>query len=69
MKFIHYLEGISGIGIYPMFSLMVFFVFFMVLLFLVVRMRKSTINTLKNLPLDERETTPSNGSSTTINML
>jgi cytochrome c oxidase cbb3-type subunit 3 len=69
MKFIHYLEGISGISIYPMFSLMVFFVFFMVLLFLVVRMRKSTIDTLKNLPLDDRETSLANDSSTTINML
>ena len=53
MKFIHYLEGVSGAGTYPMVSLMIFFVFFLALLFFVLRMRKETIHDLKNLPLEE----------------
>ncbi|HPE98731.1 MAG: CcoQ/FixQ family Cbb3-type cytochrome c oxidase assembly chaperone [Chitinophagales bacterium] len=55
MSFIHYLEGISGIGIYPMFSLLVFFIFFVVLLFLVWKMNRSTIEELKQIPLQDQE--------------
>ena len=32
MKFINYLEGIAGVGIFPMISLLIFFVFFIVLI-------------------------------------
>jgi cytochrome c oxidase cbb3-type subunit 3 len=32
MKFIHYLERISGISVYPMISLLLFFAFFSFLL-------------------------------------
>ncbi len=53
MKFTNYLSGIENASQYPMFSLMVFFAFFIVLIFFVVRMKKSTISMLKHLPLED----------------
>lgn len=56
MKFIHYLERITGVGIYPMISLMIFFVFFIVLLAWVLRADKKYIDELKNIPFPGNET-------------
>ena len=56
MKFINYLQSISGVSIFPMISLIVFFLFFVVLLFLVLRMNKKQITRLENIPLDVTET-------------
>jgi len=56
MKFIHYLETIAGVDIFPMFSLVVFFVFFIILLWYVIAADKNEIQMLKNLPLDQVET-------------
>ncbi len=50
MKFIHYLENITGVGIYPLISLLVFFVFFSALIIWVFRADKAYINNMKHIP-------------------
>lgn len=55
MKFIHYLESITGIGIFPLISLLLFFLFFTVLIFYVVKADKKHILELKQLPLDQEQ--------------
>jgi cytochrome c oxidase cbb3-type subunit IV len=52
MKFKNYLESITGIGIYPMVSLIIFFGFFTLLTIWALKVNKGYINTLKNLPVD-----------------
>ena len=55
-KFIQqYAEKIDNIEMYPMISLLVFFVFFVVLLYLVIRMDKSSVQQLSNLPFTTNE--------------
>ena len=56
MKFINYLEKITGVGVYPLFSLLVFFVFFTVLLAWILRADKRYIKELKNIPFPGNET-------------
>ena len=56
MKFIHYLERITGVGVFPMISLLIFFVFFAVLLAWVLMADKKYINALKNIPFPGNET-------------
>lgn len=51
MKFKHYLEHITGVGIYPMASLFIFLIFFTALSFWALRVNKNYINTIKNIPL------------------
>lgn len=51
MKFINYLSSITGIGIFPMISLGIFFVFFMLLLFYVIKADKKHIKHLEQIPL------------------
>ncbi|MBL7683073.1 MAG: CcoQ/FixQ family Cbb3-type cytochrome c oxidase assembly chaperone [Flavipsychrobacter sp.] len=51
MKFRHYLESITDVGIYPMVSLFIFFVFFSLLAVWAFKANKSYINTIKNIPL------------------
>jgi cytochrome c oxidase cbb3-type subunit 3 len=53
MKFKNYLESISGIGIYPLISLLVFFVFFMTCIVYVIKADANVMNEMKNIPLDE----------------
>lgn len=55
MKFINYLESISGVAVYPMISLIMFFVFFSALIYYVIKADKNHIIELKNLPLDKEE--------------
>lgn len=56
LKFIkHHMETITGIDIYPLFSLIVFFVFFTVLLVVVSRIAKSKIDEIASMPLDTDE--------------
>ncbi|MBK8413732.1 MAG: CcoQ/FixQ family Cbb3-type cytochrome c oxidase assembly chaperone [Bacteroidia bacterium] len=57
MKFINYLESISGIGVFPMISLLLFFVFFTLLGLKVYMMDKNTLDTMNHLPLDDDGTT------------
>ncbi len=60
MKFIHYLESIAGIAIYPMISLFIFFLFFTVLVVYVMRADKQHIADLENLPLEQDDLKQSN---------
>lgn len=60
MKFINYLESISGISVFPMISLLVFFAFFMLLFVRVYYLNKNTISEISNLPLDGEEGSMSN---------
>ena len=55
MKFINYLETITGVGIYPLTSLLVFFLFFTALTIWVFRADKKYLNTMKHLPLSNNE--------------
>lgn len=52
MKFINYLESITGIGIYPLVSLLIFFIFFMVVGAYVFKADKNHIEEVSNIPLD-----------------
>lgn len=54
MKFINYLESISGVSIYPMISLGIFFLFFLALIVYVIRVKKSYIMEMKNIPFDNQ---------------
>ena len=57
MKFKHYLETISGISIYPMISLAIFFIFFAVLILWTVSLKKERVEAMKNIPLDNTNNT------------
>lgn len=53
LKFIkHHLDTIAGVEIYPMISLILFFTVFAVMLFIVLKMPKNSIEEISNLPLD-----------------
>lgn len=52
MKFINYLEKVSGVDIMALFSLTVFFVFFTVMLTLVFRAKKKSLDEISRIPLD-----------------
>ncbi|WP_281234372.1 CcoQ/FixQ family Cbb3-type cytochrome c oxidase assembly chaperone [Flavobacterium gelatinilyticum] len=49
----HNMETISGIEIYPILSLLIFFFFFVGLGFWVFSYRKEKIQEMSNIPLDE----------------
>jgi cytochrome c oxidase cbb3-type subunit 3 len=53
MKFINYLEKITGVGIYPLTSLMIFFIFFVALTVWVIKADKEYISKMKQLPFNE----------------
>jgi cytochrome c oxidase cbb3-type subunit IV len=55
MKFINYLEKITGVGIYPMVSLLIFFVFFVGLTFWALKANKRYISEMKNIPFTGNE--------------
>jgi cytochrome c oxidase cbb3-type subunit 3 len=55
MKFINYLTSITGIGIFPLISLVVFFVFFVLLGIYVMKADKVRFNYLAELPVDKNE--------------
>ena len=52
MKFIHYLEKVSGIDIYGLTSLLVFVIFFLGMLTWVFKTRKKTFREISRIPLD-----------------
>ena len=54
MKFIHYLERITGVGIYPLISLTVFFLVFILAAVWAWKADKGYINALKALPIAEQ---------------
>ncbi len=56
MKFINYLESITGVGIYPLTSLLIFFIFFTGLSLWAFRADKGYIRSLKQIPFpDEKD--------------
>jgi hypothetical protein len=55
MKFINYLESITGVGIYPLSSLMIFFLFFLMVSTWALRADKGHINAMKHIPFPESE--------------
>ncbi|WP_400079802.1 CcoQ/FixQ family Cbb3-type cytochrome c oxidase assembly chaperone [Winogradskyella sp. R77965] len=58
LKFVkNHMESITGIEIYPMISLLIFFIFFVVLFYWVFTAKKDYINTVSNLPLDNQNET------------
>lgn len=52
MKFINYLETITGISIYPLTSLLLFVVFFVLVTVWVMRTDNGFIDHMKNIPLE-----------------
>jgi hypothetical protein len=57
-KFIKgHLESITGIEIYPIISLLIFFIFFVVLFYWVFTAKKDYITTVSNIPLDNQNDT------------
>ncbi len=53
MKFINYLENISGIGIFPLISLLVFFLFFVTVCLYLFFLNKKDIEEVSRLPLQD----------------
>jgi hypothetical protein len=51
MKFIHYLEKITGVDIFALTSLTIFFTFFLVVALWAWKADKKLIDELNNLPL------------------
>ena len=52
MKFIHYLEKISGISIYGLSSFLIFGLFFLLMLVWAVKADKKMIDEISRIPLD-----------------
>jgi cytochrome c oxidase cbb3-type subunit 3 len=53
MKFINYLESITGISIYPLISLVIFTVFFSIVLAYVITADKKKMDSNSNIPLEQ----------------
>lgn len=53
MKFINYLESITGVGIYPIISLLVFTTFFVGCLIYVFKVEDSVMDEIKQIPLED----------------
>ena len=49
-----HMESITGIEIYPMISLLIFFTFFVLLFWWVFTAKKDYIETVSNIPLDNQ---------------
>ena len=53
LRFIsHNFDGIDGIEIYPIISLLLFFIVFVTMLIIVIKMPKKRIDEISQLPLD-----------------
>ncbi len=48
----HHLDTISGVEIYPIISLLLFFIVFVTMLIYVYKIPKNSIEEISNLPLD-----------------
>jgi hypothetical protein len=53
MKFINYLQDITGVSIYPLASLLLFFTFFVGATWFVFRTPKKQMEQLGNIPLEQ----------------
>lgn len=58
MKFINYLTSISGIEIFPLISLLLFFLFFVLLAFYLIRTDKERMKYLAALPTESQDQDP-----------
>lgn len=58
MKFINYLTSISGIGIFPLISLLLFFLFFLFLALYVFRADKERMKYIAAIPIEDEKTDP-----------
>lgn len=57
LKFVkNHMESISGVDIYPIISLLIFFIFFVALFVWVITAKKEYIKTVSNLPLEKDNT-------------
>ncbi len=57
MKFINYLESITGIGIYPLIALMIFVLFFTAVSIYLIKGNKYHFEKVSRIPLDtDKET-------------
>ncbi|WP_299556154.1 CcoQ/FixQ family Cbb3-type cytochrome c oxidase assembly chaperone [Seonamhaeicola sp.] len=55
LKFVkNHMESITGVEIYPIISLLIFFIFFVVLFWWVFTAKKDYIKTVSNIPLDNQ---------------
>jgi hypothetical protein len=55
LKFVkNHMESITGIEIYPLISLIIFFTFFVILFWWVITAKKDYISTVSNIPLDNQ---------------
>ncbi|GAA4239104.1 hypothetical protein GCM10022291_32140 [Postechiella marina] len=58
LKFVkNHMESITGIEIYPMISLLIFFTFFVMLFWWVITAKKEYIKSVSNIPLDNQNDT------------
>ena len=58
LKFVkNHMESMTGIEIYPLISLLIFFAFFVVLFWWVITAKKDYITTVSNLPFDNQNHT------------
>lgn len=58
LKFVkNHMESITGIEIYPMISLLIFFIFFVALFWWVFTAKKEYIKQMSNIPLDNQKST------------
>ena len=58
LKFIkHNLEGIDGVEIYPIISLLIFFLVFVTMFIVVMKLPKKSIDEISQLPLDNENHT------------
>ncbi|RLD73801.1 MAG: CcoQ/FixQ family Cbb3-type cytochrome c oxidase assembly chaperone [Bacteroidetes bacterium] len=48
----HYFEGINGIEIYPIISLVLFFIIFITMVIIVFKIPKDSIEEISNLPFE-----------------
>jgi cbb3-type cytochrome oxidase subunit 3 len=55
MKFINYLEKITGVDVYALTSFLIFFTFFVVMTLWALRADKKMIDVLSNIPLDDND--------------
>lgn len=55
MKFVHYLEKISGVDIYALSSFAIFFTFFLGVAFWAWKADKNMINEINQLPLNNQQ--------------
>jgi cbb3-type cytochrome oxidase subunit 3 len=55
MKFINYIEKVSGVDIIGLLSLSIFFLFFAVMLTWVFKTKKEDFNDVSRIPLDNQK--------------